>query len=569
MRVHNYIEDMAVSISRGPPLEEEPELGILTLSSFIRMVTSRYADRDALVHCPVDGTGERWTYHDLWARTLAVAKALTALGLGKGERVGVLMTNRPEFLSAIFGTALAGGVATPLSTFSTASELEYLLAASACSVLLFERNVLKKDFAHILRELEPAMTISSPGGLFSTRFPYLRRLAMVEGGPTTGAIESWEAFLAHAAAIPDALVDARSATVTPADPGVLFFSSGSTSRPKGILSAHRGVTIQLSRMRRMEGLYDGVRSWTANGFFWSGNFAMVLGATLAAGGLLVLQRTFDPVEALALIESEKVTFLFAWPHQWAQLEEAPTWLDTDLSSLIHMDSSSTIARHPTVKTNWIQPDHCYGNTETFTLNTGYPANTSHEVGGNSHGPPLPGNCVKIVDPLSGKVVVVGERGEIAVKGPTLMLGYLGVPPEQTFDEDGYFRTGDGGYLDTEGRLIWEGRLNDIIKTGGANVSPFEVDEIIKACPGVRVTQTVGVPDDLMGELVVTCIVLQDGATLDAEAVRAYARQKLASYKVPRRVLFFSGDDLQLTGSAKVKTADLRALVAKRLDEEQA
>jgi acyl-CoA synthetase (AMP-forming)/AMP-acid ligase II len=230
-----------------------------------------------------------------------------------------------------------------------------------------------------------------------------------------------------------------------------------------------------------------------------------------------------------------------------------------------MDSTSTIARHPTVKTRWTQPDHCYGNTETFTLNTGYPANTSREAAGNSHGPPLPGNSIKIVEPLTGAVVAVGDRGEIAVKGATLMLGYLGVPLEQTLDQDGYFRTGDGGYLDAEGRLFWEGRLNDIIKTGGANVSPVEVDEVIKACPGVKVTQTVGFPDDLLGELVVACIVPQDGASLTEEGVRAFAREKLASYKVPRLVLFFSGEEVQLTGSAKVKTADLRALVAKRLE----
>jgi acyl-CoA synthetase (AMP-forming)/AMP-acid ligase II len=475
------------------------------------------------------------------------------------------MTNRAEFLSAVFGTALAGGVATPFSTFSTPGELEYLLAASGCSVLLFERHVHKTDFAEILRELEPAVRELPPGGPCSKKFPYLRHLAMVEGGPTVGAIKSWEDFLALASMVPQALVEARAATVAPADPAMLFFSSGSTARPKGILSAHRGVTIQLSRMRCMEGLYDGVRSWTANGFFWSGNFAMVLGATLAAGGLLVLQRTFDPVEALALMEAENVTFLFAWPHQWAKLEEAPTWLETDLSSLIHMDSSSIIARHPTVKTNWIQPDHCYGNTETFTLNTGYPANTPHDVGGNSHGPPLAGNSVKIVEPLSGKVVPVGKRGEIAVKGATLMLGYIGVPLDETLDEDGYFRTGDGGYLDAEGRLIWEGRLNDVIKSGGANVSPVEVDEVLKACPGVKVTQTIGVPDDLLGELVVTCIVAQEGVALNEEDVRSFAHGKLASYKVPRRVLFFSEEEVQLTGSAKVKTADLRAVVARRLE----
>jgi acyl-CoA synthetase (AMP-forming)/AMP-acid ligase II len=145
-----------------------------------------------------------------------------------------------------------------------------------------------------------------------------------------------------------------------------------------------------------------------------------------------------------------------------------------------------------------------------------------------------------------------------------MLGYLGVPLDETLDEEGYFRTGDGGYLDAEGRLFWEGRLNDIIKTGGANVSPVEIDELIRTCPGVKVAQTVGVPDEALGELVVTCIVLHEGVHLDEESVRRFAREKLASYKVPRRVLSFAEDDLQLTGSAKLKTADMRELAEQRL-----
>jgi acyl-CoA synthetase (AMP-forming)/AMP-acid ligase II len=140
-----------------------------------------------------------------------------------------------------------------------------------------------------------------------------------------------------------------------------------------------------------------------------------------------------------------------------------------------------------------------------------------------------------------------------------------VPLDESLDDEGYFRTGDGGYVDEAGRLFWEGRLNDIIKTGGANVSPIEVDSVIRDCAGVKVTQTVGVPHETLGELLVTCIVPHDGATLDEDTVRNFARQKLASYKVPRRVLFFAESDLKLTGSAKVKASDLRKLAAKMLE----
>ena len=565
MSDHQFVQDVSLSIVRGPPLSEEPGLGELTLPGFLRQVTDRFPEREALVQRRQDGAMERWSYRDLWDRSVEVARALIACGLGKGERVGVLMTNRAEFLSAVFGAALAGGVAAPLSTFSTASELDHLIAASACSVLLLERRVLKKDFAQILLELDPSIAAAAAGAVRSLRFPFLRHVAMVEGGEAQGAIETWEGFLARGVGVSAARVEARAATVQPADPGVLFFSSGSTNKPKGILSAHRGVAIQLWRMGPQQGLGDGVRAWTANGFFWSGNFAMVVGGALAAGGTLVLQQTFQPEEALDLMAAEKVSFLFAWPHQWAQLEDAANWSTADLSALKYADVDSPFARRPGVRTTWVEPRHCYGSTETFTLSTGYPANTSRETAGGSHGRPFPGNTLKIVDPLTGAAVPVGQRGEIAIKGPTLMLGYLGIPLDETLDAEGYFRAGDGGYVDAAGRLFWEGRLNDIIKTGGANVSPVEIDSVIQACPGVKVCQTVGVPHDTLGEMVVTCIVPHDGAVLDEETVRNFAREKLASYKTPRRVLFFSEGDLELTGSAKVKTADLRNLVAKTLE----
>jgi fatty-acyl-CoA synthase len=558
-----------VSIVRGTPLSEEPGLGELTLCGFIRQVAERFSGREALVERRPDGTMERWSYLDLWNRSVAVAMALVAAGLGKGERVGILMTNRPEFLSAVFGSALAGGIAVPLSTFSTPHELEFLIGRSACSILLLERKVLKKDFSQILCELDPAIGTASADGLASLKFPFLRCLAMVDGDAPNGAIETWAGFLARGAKISQEHIKARSAAVTPADPGVVFFSSGSTNQPKGILSAHRSVAIQCWRMRRQQGLGDDIRTWTANGFFWSGNFAMVVGATLAAGGTLVLQRTFNPEEALDLMELEKATFLFAWPHQWAQLESAANWHDVDLKSLKYIDVDSALARHPTVTTSWTEPRHAYGNTETFTLSTGFPANTSRQAAADSHGPPLPGNSLKIVDPLTGIVVPIGARGEIAVKGPTLMLGYLGTPLDQSLDDEGYFRTGDGGYVDEAGRLHWEGRLNDIIKTGGANVSPLEIDSVLKDCPGVKVAQTVGIAHETLGELVVTCIVRCDGASLDEDTVRNFAKVKLASYKVPRRVLFFAEADLPLTGSAKVKTGDLREVVARTLAAEAA
>ncbi|WP_199183869.1 class I adenylate-forming enzyme family protein [Novosphingobium sp. HII-3] len=554
-----------LSVVHGIPLSEEQGIGALTLGGYLREIAERYGPREAaVIHLPDKVV--RWSYDELYARSMEVAKSLIALGTAKGTRIGVLMTNRHEFLSAVFGAALAGCIATPISTFFTPTELEVVLKASGVSVLLLERTVLKKDFAQMLADLEPEALAAQPGQLASAKFPFLRYAAMIDYETPLGMIEGYGAFLARGAHVAESLVLAASDAVAPSDPGILLFSSGSTGKAKGILSAHRGVCLQLWRWPQWYAIRDDLpaRTWSANGFFWSGNFTMALGGTLSRGGTLVLQRWFDAAEALDLMEKERANMALAWPHQWAQLEAAHNYRDVDLSSLVYVCRNQPISRQPTVRSEWVEPGQAYGNTETFTLISVFASGTPEEIAGKSHGLPTAGSTIKIVDPLSGATMPLGERGEIAVKGPTLMLGYLGIPLDETLDEDGFLRTADGGYLDEQGRLFWEGRLNDIIKTGGANVSPLEIDEVIRAHPEVKVSQTVGVPDELLGELVVSCIVPVEGMRPDPDSIRDFARQKLASYKLPRPILFVDEEELQTTGSSKIKTAELRKLAAERL-----
>ncbi len=447
-----------LSIARGAPLAEEEGIGALTLGAYLRDVTRRFGPNEALCMRAPGGANDgsamlRWSYDQLWDNAMEVARALTACDIGKGVRVGTMTTNRLEFFSGFFGSALAGGVATTISTFSTAAELELLLEKSCISVLIFERHVLKKDFAKILVELEPEIAAAKPGELRSLKFPFLRHIAMVDSDEGFGAIEGWSAFRARAAGVAPERVAARAAQVAPADPGIMFFSSGTTGKPKGILSSHRAVCLQLWRWPGWYRIvHEKIRSWTANGFFWSGNFAMTLGSTLTTGGCIVLQPTFDAPDALRLMEQEKVTKLIAWPHQWAQLEAAPNFLETDLSAMHYVPYDTPVGKHPTVNTDWLDNRAAYGNTETFTLITVYPSNTPDEVTKGSHGIPTHGSTIKIVDPMTGETVPLGERGEIAVKGPTLMLGYTGVPLDETLDADGFLRCGDGGYMDEGGRL---------------------------------------------------------------------------------------------------------------------
>ena len=561
-----------LSIVYGPPLAGERGVGVLTIPGYLREVVRRHAGHEALVMRTGDSRVS-WTYDELWAHAVAVARALIAAGVGKDSRVGLLMTNRPEHVAAIFGIALAGGVVVELSTFSTPAELDYLLQTGAVSMAIYDRQVLKKDFGAMLAELEPQILTAAPGRVSSARYPFLKRLVALDsvtgGGaaaPDGEAVQGWDDFLAAGRGVDPALVDARAASVKPSDIGALFFSSGTTNLPKGIVHAQRAIALQWWRWPEVMDIDPArhpVRCWTGNGFFWSGNISMVVGNALSSGGTMVLQPIFQAEEALEIMEKERVSYPIGRPHQWARLEESPRWDSTDLSSLHYITYAEKLFAHPTVKTDWrIRP--AYGATETLTIMTAVKANAPEAEHRGSYGPPLAGNILKVFDPVTRQVVPRGQRGEIAIKGPTLMLGYVGKTLEETFDEEGYFCTGDGGYVDEGGLLFWEGRLTDIIKTGGANVSPLEVDAVLAAYPGVKRVQTVGVPHETLSEMVVSCIVPHDDAALEAEVIRDFLKARLASFKVPRVVLFFREEEFAVTGSEKVKTSALRELAAARI-----
>ena len=534
-----------LSVVYGGPLDSEPLMGALTIGGYLRDVAARHGGAEALVF---HGDGQRisWSYDDLLARSMDFAKALIASDLQPGARVGILMSNRPEFLAALFGTGLAGCVPVALSTFSTESELDYLLTASQVEVVIYESRVAGKNFAAILGQAPNA-----------GRWPDLRE-AVALGAPLN-------VFVGRGNGVTDAQVLARADAVSPDDPGGIFFSSGTTSLPKGIVHSHKAFAIQWWRWPRVFAMREPVRSWTGNGFFWSGNVSMIVGTAFSSGGAVVLQPWFEEEETLRLIGDEQVTFLAGRPHQWARLEAAKGWAGADLSSLRYVTRGEILKRHPTARFDWEEP-MSFGTTETMTICTSFGRDVSAEHYQGSCGPPLPGNRLKIVDPLTGAPVPVGERGEMCIKGPTLMMTYLGKKPDQCLDEEGYYCTGDGGYVDGEGRFFWEGRLTDLIKTGGANVSPEEVDAAIARFPGVKRTQTVGVSDELLGEMVVTCLVPVEGCSIDEGELIAFLKRDLASFKLPRRVLVFTDEDFAVTGSGKAKSSDIRDKAAARIKD---
>jgi fatty-acyl-CoA synthase len=529
----------------GPPLSTVQGPGPLTLGGFLEQVCAAHTEREALVFDdPLrNGVTVRWTYGELLRETRAVACALIAAGVRPGNRVAVLMANRPEAVAAYFGAASAGAVVAPLSTFATGPELAQLLELADPAIVLAQTRMGRRSFVADL-ESAPCPVV-------------------FEGG-------AWDDFRREGAAISSDERDRVSAAVTPDDDGLIIFSSGTTAKPKGVVHVHRAPTLQFWVQRTIFGRTPATRLWSALPMFWTAGLNTAMGATLAAGGCWVMQEGFDAGHALTLMARERVTEPYTLPHQARAVEEHPAWSTTDLSSLREVFGKSVFTRHPSVHGDpeWQMPVG-WGMSETCAFISAHRSDSGREAVRRSLGVILPGVAVKVVDPDTGDVVDIGREGELLVRGPMLMRCYLGKTPAECFDDDGWFHTGDVGHLDERGELHWTGRRTEMIRTGGAMVSPAEIEVQMRACPDVRLARVVGMPDERLDQIAVLCVELTEGSKAQPEYLQAFLRERLAAYKVPKRVVVFGAGEIPLTASgAKVRDDDLRVLAAAQLERQQ-
>lgn len=541
-------------------LRLQPDPSRWTLPRFLDDVVTRHGARPALRF-----EGETWTYDDLDAATRSLARGLVGAGVGKGARVGLLVANRPEWVIGCFAAARLGAVVVPVSTLATADERDYVLRHADVSLLLLQRTLKSRDYLDELQDRHPELASCAPGRIRCAALPSLRRLVCTGSERVPDAAESWREIEELGDDVPDALVDALSDEVTPCDDGMLIYTSGTTAHPKGVLHRQRAAVIQSWRFAELLGLRAPDRVFTAQPFFWTAGIAMSLGATLAAGGCLLLQEAFEPAGALAMIEAERATVVTAFPHQEKAMGEHPSATARDLSSIRLSRFSSPLAKLAGITEDAWGIDASYGLSETFTIAAMLPADTPSEIRRGSSGKALPGTEIRIVDPETGAPLPVAAPGEIAVRGATLMRGYAKVDPAHVFDAEGFFHTQDGGSLDVTGHLHWTGRLSGLIKTGGANVSPIEIERALAHYPGLKLTAAVGVPHPSLGEIVVLCVVPTEGARAPVESeIQAFLRERLAIYKVPRCVLVFAAGDLAFTANQKVQLAPLREAAERRL-----
>jgi fatty-acyl-CoA synthase len=530
----------------------EPDSARHTLGRFLDDVAVAHGDR-----CAIRFEGASFRYDEVRAEARRLARALLGAGVVKGARVAVHMANRPEWIVSAFAVGMAGGVLVPVNTYATREERDYILRHSDASLLLLQPALLKHRFHEELLADHPELASGTPGRLRCAALPNLRRVACLGDA-------SWDELLALGDDVPDALLDAVGEEVVPSDDGFIIYTSGTTANPKGVLHTHRAAIVQAHRFADLLRFTRDDRVWTSYPFFWTAGIAMSLGATFAAGGTLLLQEHFDPGDALEMMEKERATAAHAWPHQHKAMGEDPSLGERNLSSLRKLDPGNPLAARAGVSEDHYSPNASYGLSETFTIASMLPADAPVAIRRGTSGRPLEGMRIRIVDPQSGEALPTGEEGEIAVKGVTFMRGYYKVAPENVVDENGFFRTQDGGHLDGDGYLHWSGRLSNLIKTGGANVSPVEVEGALRKLDSLRAGLAVGVPHPTLGEALVVCAVASEGADVSEGDVREFLRERLAAYKVPRKVLFFSPEELSYTGNQKIQVGPLREKALERL-----
>jgi fatty-acyl-CoA synthase len=489
----------------------------------------------------VGGSGaERLSYAETRARVRRLAKGLLRLGVQRGDMVALLMTNRPEWLLIEFAVAMLGATLVPISTWSRPRELEYVLNHCAAGTLLTVPRFGGQDYLGALAE-------------GASRLPHLRRI-VVAGGERPGSQIDFDALPDLGRDVSDAEIDAAQRAIRPEDVAYILYTSGTTSTPKGVQLCHGGLVENSWNIGERQHLTPADRIWMAISLFWSFGCANGLLAVMTHGGTVVLQEHLDPGAALALIERERCTVYYGTPNIAQALTEHPDRPRRDLSSLrTGAAIGSPAAMQMVMDLGAREICNVYGLTECYGNCSVTDARDPAEIRRATVGYPLPGMEIRVVDRETRRPLPDGEVGEILVRG-RLTPGYYRDPERNaaSFDAEGFLLTGDLGFVGEDGRLRFRGRIKEMVKTGGINVAPLEVEEVLLGHPAVEQAYVVGIPDPRKEEILVAVVVLKPGHAAEPEALRALCQDALAAYKVPREIHVMKREDLPVTSTGKVQ-----------------
>lgn len=479
-----------------------------TIPAVLDRIAEQFSDHEAVVT-----DDRRLTYAQLRDEVRRAAAAMIDLGIAAGDRVAIWSPNTWHWVVAALATTYAGGVVVPLNTRYTVSEASDILARTAAPLLITAGKFLGADRS---------------ADLDRSALPALRHIVRV---PIETADGTWDDFVSRGTDL--AAAEARAAAVRPDDVSDILFTSGTTGRSKGVLCAHRQSLDAPAAWAECGQLTSADRYLCINPFFHNFGYKAGILTCLQTGATLVPQLTFDPEKAMAAVAEQRITVLPGPPTIYQTILDHPKRAEYDLTSLRFAVTGAAVV--PVVLIERMQTEldidivlTAYGLTEASGFGTMCRADDDAVTVATTCGRPIADFELRI-----------GDSGEVLLRGPNVMLGYLDDPDATAaaIDPDGWLHTGDVGTVDERGNLRITDRLKDMYICGGFNVYPAEIEQVLARLDGVAESAVIGVPDERLGEVGKAFVVAKPGANLDEQAVIAYAREHLANFKTPRSVEF--------------------------------
>ena len=513
-----------------------------TTAALVDLVARERASADFLVE-----NGVALSYADFGRAVRAVAASLISRGIEAGDRVGVWCPNRSEWVIAALGAQYAGAVLVTMNTRFKASEAAQILNDSGARLLFCIGDFLGTDYA---------------ASLEGEDLPALEHLITIDESRAAGT--AWQDFLGEGGTVDDRIIDERRDAITPDDPSDIIFTSGTTGRAKGVVTAHGQNLRAFGSFAELLGLDQEDRYLVINPFFHSFGYKAGILACLSVGCALYPMAVFDTGSVLSAIEAEGITVMPGPPTLFQSLLAEPNLANWDIRSLSKATTGAAVIPVSLIEKmrSVLGIDTvitAYGLSECCGVATMCRRGDDAETIATTSGRAIPGVELRIAQdatPLPN-----GEAGEIQLRGFNLMQEYFANPQatEETFTKDGWLKTGDIGVLDDRGYLRITDRLKDMFICGGFNCYPAEIENALSGHPGIQMVAVVGAPDERMGEVAHAFAVLQPGANLSDSELIEWSREHMANYKVPRAVTFV--DALPLNASGKVLKTELRARLA--------
>jgi fatty-acyl-CoA synthase len=526
-----------------------------TIGASLAATTARHGDAEALVsrHQRL-----RYTYGELWDEVERVAQGLLALGVEKGDRLGIWSPNCAEWTLIQYATARIGTILVNVNPAYRPPELAYALGQSGVRVLVTAERFKTSEYLESLSSVRDELTA-------------LERAITIDGPSAGGADDlTWSELLAAAAnSSPDA-VAAREATLDPDDPINIQYTSGTTGNPKGATLTHDNILNNAAAVARTLGYTERDRVCIPVPLYHCFGMGIGnLGCTTSGATMVYPSPSFEPLATLEAVAEERCTSLYGVPTMWIAQLEHPRFDEFDLTSLrtgLMGGAPCPVEVMKRVVSDMHAEDVCivYGMTETSPVTFISRRDDDLERRVTTVGRVMPDVEAKVIDPMSGETVPRGEPGEICTRGYAVMDGYWENPQAtaEAIDTEGWMHTGDLGIMDSAGYLNIVGRTKDMVIRGGENLYPREIEEVLFTHPAVASAQVVGVPDERMGEELMAWLVLREGSEIAEDELRAFCGERLAHFKVPRYWKFV--DEFPMTVTGKIQKFKMREIAVDEL-----